>query len=123
LFKEVGDSLNIKYKRLIDSGKNFYNEIVNKQYQPDIILTGLIKMKPDEKEISPIGLRQGCDVIFTFPSKELTNKRLIVNGVLKLNLKDAVEYKSEIFDIVNIVPSSIISGVALLYKLEVKRNA
>lgn len=122
LFDEVGDSSKIKYKRLIESGDNFYDENMNKQYEPAVIIVALVKLRPSIEEISPIGRSQDCQAIFTVSSKELEVKSLLLNSVLGISLKDSIEYAGEIYDLVNIVPTSIIGGVPLLYKFEVKRQ-
>lgn len=122
LFGELGDTTHIKYKRLVKTGDNFYDEKPQKTYLADITLTALVSMSPQEEDISPIGKVQGCQVVFTLSAQELTTKKLMAKDVHKLSLDDAISYNNEMWKIVNIVPRAIIIGIPLLYKIEVKRD-
>lgn len=122
VFYDFGDSENIAIRQFIKGDKNIYNESKKKAYGTPVVVTGRIRFNPKTDEVSDLGRVQEVNAIFSFITKDLRETGFMdEEGETKITVDDQIIYKEKRkFQVMNIIPSSMMGDKFLLYKIECK---
>lgn len=126
-FEEIGDSMAMDiFSYQPPSSAGVYREEKFKTYKKVVSLTGRIKLHPKTEELSDVGRRKECTCIFTFDTKQLKARKVIVVDP-QTHAEDCIivtgsviRYKARYYEVNNICPVAMIGDRFLLYKFEGK---
>lgn len=124
-FEEIGhtDGMEV-FDYQPPSSTGIYREEKFKTYRKIFSLTGRIKLSPKSEELSDVGKRKECTCIFTFDTKQLKNKGVLVVDEktraedCRIKTTSVIRYKGIYYEISNICPTAMIGDRFLLYKFE-----
>ena len=124
-FEEIGDSHAMDvFSYQAPSSSSVYNEEKFKTYVKEFSLTGRIKLSPKSEELSDVGRRTECNVIFTFDTKQLKDMGVMVIDSdthaenCKINTDSIIRYKGLYYEVNTICPVAMIGDRFLLHKFE-----